>query len=210
MLGIQYMVLEVGVVPLGKDIYDFSGRDKLGKIGEAVCQEYLKTWSCVKNIENVRNNKDYQKKDIDIVMTLKDEQVVTVEVKTDSYISGNMFYETISDDVKNEVGCFEKTEADFIFYYFINPQYRKAYVFNTEYLRDWVHKHKDEFTLKRVFNYSYCSWGYAFPLDRLEKDLEDSLTIVDLSCVEDIEEFEEEARKFWDKSKKEKSKNKKV
>ena len=44
----------------------------------------------------------------------------------------------------------------------------------------------------------------------LEKDLEDSLTIVDLSCVEDIEEFEEEARKYWDKSKKEKSKNKKV
>ena len=75
MFGIQYMVLEVGVVPLGKDIYDFSGRDKLGKIGEAVCQEYLKTWPCVKNIESVRNNKEFQKKDIDIVMTLNDNQI---------------------------------------------------------------------------------------------------------------------------------------
>lgn len=189
---------------MGKEIYDFSGRDKLGKIGEAVCQEYLKTWSCVENIENVRNNKEYQKKDIDIVMTLKDNQIVTVEVKTDSYKSGNMFYEMIANDVTNEIGCFEKTEADFIFYYFINPELRKAYIFNVEYLRDWVHKNKDAFKLKRVFNYSYCSWGYAFPLDRLEEDLKDSLTVVDMGCVKDIEEFEEEARKYWDKSKKDK------
>ena len=106
-------------VGLGKEIYDFKGRDKLGQIGEAVCQEYLKTWPCVIDIKNVRKDKDYQNKDIDIVIKLKDNQTLTIEVKTDSYISGNMFYETISNDVKNEIGCFEKTKSDFIFYYFI-------------------------------------------------------------------------------------------
>lgn len=188
-------------VGLGKEIYDFKGRDKLGQIGEAVCQEYLKTWPCVIDIKNVRKDKDYQNKDIDIVIKLKDNQTLTIEVKTDSYMSGNMFYETISNDVKNEIGCFEKTKSDFIFYYFIHPKYRKIYIFNTDKLREWVHNYKDEFKLKRVYNYNYCSWGFAFPLSRLEKDLEDSLTIADLNGIENIEWFEEQARVYWDKKK---------
>lgn len=187
---------------LSKEVYDFSGRDKLAKIGETVVAKYLKTLKNTKGIKNVRNDKEYQSKDIDILLTLKNDIVVKIEVKTDSYTSGNMFYETVSNDVKNEIGCFEKTESDYIFYYFIHPSYRKIYIFNTETLREWKEKHKDEYKIKRVFNYSYNSLGYAFPLEKLEKDLKETLTIAKLDNLEDIEYFEEEARKYWDKKKK--------
>lgn len=186
---------------MGKEVYDFSGRDKLAKIGEAVSQEYLKTWKSIKDIKNVRNDKEYQKKDIDIIITLKDYMDVSIEVKTDSYTSGNIFYETISNDVKNEIGCMDKTEANFIFYYFIHPSYRKIYIFNTESLREWKEKNKEKYTLRKVFNYNYNSFGYTFPLVELEKDLKDSLTIVDLNILENIEYFEKEGQKYWEKRK---------
>lgn len=187
---------------LAKEVYDFSGRDKLAKIGEAVVAKFLKTLKNTEEIENVRNNKEYQRKDIDIILTLKNGSKVKIEVKTDSYVSGNMFYETISNDVKNEIGCFEKTEADYIFYYFINPSYRKIYIFNTETLREWKEKHKEEYELKRVFNFKYNSWGYTFPLKVLEEDLKETLTVVKLDNLEDIEYFEKEAESYWNKSKK--------
>ena len=61
-----------------------------------------------------------------------------------------------------------------------------------------------------MFNYTFCSLGYAIPLVDLMADMSQSIQILDMNKLENIEFFEEEARKFWDKSKKEKSKNKKV
>lgn len=197
--------MEVGVCLLGKEIYDFSGRDKLGKIGETVCIEYLKGCPLVESVKSVRSDKDYQKKDIDIVINLKDNRVYNIEVKTDSYISGNMFYEMISNNITNAAGCFETSEADYIFYYFIHPEYRRIYVFKTKELREWVHKNKERYKIKQVFNYSFCSLGYAIPLVDLVVDMPNSIQILDMNNLKNIEFFEEEARKFWDKSKKEKS-----
>lgn len=183
---------------MGKEIYDFKGRDKLGQIGEVVCQEFLRTCHEIKDIENVRGVKEYQKKDIDLVLTLKDESIVYIEVKTDSYKSGNLFYEWIANDQTNEVGCMERTEANYIFYYFIHPEYRKVYVFEINQFRDWVYKHREEYVLKRIYNYGYCSFGYCFPLEVLEKEVQ-GLRIIDLNGFENIEWFEEQARNYWDK-----------
>ncbi len=189
---------------MGKEVYDFSGRDKLGKIGEAVCQEMLKLCSWVENVKSVRSDKDYQNKDIDLVANSKDNKVCNIEVKTDSYMSGNMFYETISNDKTNKLGCFETSESDYIFYYFIHPQCRKIYVFNTKELRAWVQQNKSRYKLKRVFNYSFCSLGYAIPLVDLISDMRKSIQILDVSVVENIGFFEEQARKYWDKPEKSK------
>ena len=190
------------MVILGKEIYDFSGRDKLGKIGEAVCQEMLKLLPWVDEVKSVRSDKDYQKKDIDLVVNSKDKRVCNIEVKTDSYTSGNMFYETVSNNITNEPGCFETSESDYIFYYFIHPEYRKIYVFQTKELREWVHNNKDRYKIKQVFNYTFCSLGYAIPLVDLMADMNKSIQILDVNKVEDIEWYEEQARKYWDKSKK--------
>ena len=183
---------------MGKKVYNFSGCDKLAKIGEAVSEEYLHTLKFINKIENVRDVKEYQAKDIDIIAEI-DTRKIYIEVKTDSYTSGNMFYETISNDIKQEIGCMEKTEADFIFYYFINPKYRKIYIFRTEMLRDWVHKNKERFKLKKVYNYSYNSFGYAFPLDILVEEIKNGIKIIDLNCLEDISKFEEAGKKYWNK-----------
>ena len=62
----------------------------------------------------------------------------------------NVVKNEVVNDVKNEIGCFEKTKSDFIFYYFIHPEYRKIYIFNTDKLREWVHNYKDEFKLETI------------------------------------------------------------
>ena len=50
---------------------------------------------------------------------MKNGNVITVEAKADKVISSNIFFETISNKEKNTLGCMLKTEADYIFYYFI-------------------------------------------------------------------------------------------
>ena len=50
---------------------------------------------------------------------MKNGKVITVEAKADKVPSSNIFFETISNKEKNTLGCMLKTEADYVFYYFL-------------------------------------------------------------------------------------------
>lgn len=183
---------------MGLTVYDFKSCDNLAIIGEKVAEDYYNLLENIKFVQNVREDKEYREEDIDLVCSLKSDEVLYVEVKTDSYTSGNMFYELISNDVTGEKGCMEKTQADLVFYYFINPSYRSAYIFDVKELRSWVCEHKNDFKLRRVYNRGYCSFGIAIPMDRLMSDLS-KIERIDLNCIPDIERYEELGRKFWEK-----------
>ena len=186
---------------MGNTVYDFKSCDKLGRIGEAVAESYFNSLDTVKISYSVRNQKEFQAKDIDLIVEREDSNTYSVEVKTDSYISGNMFYETYSDVMEKKLGCLEISEADYLFYYFINPSFRSAYIFDIKELRNWVNEHKVEYKPKRVLNKGFISEGYALPLERLVADLK-SIDVIDLNCLENIEWFEEQGRSYWDKKKK--------
>ena len=180
---------------MGSEVYDFKSCDKLGLIGESVAELYYKDLPNVNDVINVRNDIGYRKKDIDLVCDT-DKGSVYVEVKTDSYATGNMFYEEISNVDTNEKGCMERTEANYLFYYFINPVLRSAYIFDVDELRIWFHIHKNEYKPKRVFNKGYISIGYALPLMTLVAELK-NLTVVKLDSISNIELFEEQAKGYW-------------
>ena len=77
--------------------------------------------------------------------------------------TGNMVYEIYSDRRTCSQGCFEKTQADYILYYLINT--KVLYIFDTQELREWVHKHKNELWQTCMGDFAI---GYVIPLNDLK------------------------------------------
>lgn len=169
-----------------KNIYEFKKSLNIGNEGEAKIKDFLLSLEHIDNIKSVQNIKKYQNDDIDFIVTFKNNKRYTIEVKTDTYKSGNLYYETKSCIEKNTPGCLEKTKADYIFYYF--SKYDRLYILKTNPFRKWVkneiikfNKNPNESVLnkKEVLNKLtfgstnglYTSEGYTIPLNYLEKEL---------------------------------------
>lgn len=158
-------------------IHEFQKSLKVGERGEEHILEYLRRSDAVTNIIDVRGSKTYQEVDIDFLTTLRDGKEYGVEVKTDTYLSGNIYYETISSLESDSIGCFEKTKADFLFYYFLNA--KQLYIFSMPEYRAWFQQKQPYFDYvgyqKRPINKgrgksTYTSVGYAFPVSLLEDE----------------------------------------
>lgn len=169
-----------------KKIYKFENSLNVGYEGEEKVKNFLLSLNNVSNITSVQNIKKYQDDDIDFIVEFTNKTSATIEVKTDTYKSGNLYYETKSCVEKNTIGCLEKTKADYIFYYF--NKYDRLYILKTNLFRKWVREEIKNFNLnpsnsklnkKQVFNkrYSdnsndlYTSEGYTIPLHYLEEKL---------------------------------------
>ena len=99
-------------------VADFSKDIMWGGIGETIIMNFLrieKPGSTLKDISKGRM--------ADIRITTPDKKSYELEVKFDSYDTGNIFLETQSNDKKKTLGCIEKSNADFLFY--ILPFIRK-------------------------------------------------------------------------------------
>lgn len=170
-----------------KKIYEFKKSLDIGELGEDIIEKYLKSLNNVKKIESVKEIKKYQEEDIDFLVYLNEGKKVSIEVKCDSYKSGNLYYETKSCVEFNTIGCLEKTKADYIFYYFLNLNV--LYIFKTEKFRAWVRKEIKQYNKnpklskiqkKEVFNKAfnkkdlYTSQGYTIPLAHIESELKDT------------------------------------
>lgn len=172
-----------------KKIYEFKESLNIGEQGENIVEEYLNKLENVKKIKSVKDIKEYQEEDIDFLVYLDKGKKVSIEVKCDSYKSGNLYYETKSCIEFNTLGCLEKTKADYIFYYFLNLNV--LYIFKTKKFRSWVHKEINKYyknpelskiKKKEVFNKTfnkkdlYTSQGYTIPLVHIENELKDTNT----------------------------------
>lgn len=167
------------------NLYNFNDSIVIGEQGESIIEKYLKSLPHIKSIQCVRNVFKYRQADIDFLVKLKNDKKVSIEVKTDTYKTGNMYYETKSCIEENTLGCFEKTEADFIFYYFIELD--RLYIFKTKELRNWVRQeivrfynnpNSSRLSLKKVYNKrkqeedgTYTSEGFTIPTGYLEQQL---------------------------------------
>lgn len=170
-----------------RKIYEFKKSLNVGEIGENIIEEYLNGLNNVKKVESVKDIKKYQQDDIDFIVHLSTGKKLSVEVKSDSYKSGNLYYETKSCVEFDTLGCFEKTKADYIFYYFLNLNV--LYIFKTTKFRSWVRqeikKHStnpkaSRIQKKEVYNKTqnnrdvYTSQGYTIPLRYIESELSDT------------------------------------
>lgn len=158
-------------------VHNFVQSFKVGSIGEEHILQYLQESDTVEDIQDVRSDKAYQKIDVDFVITMTNGEVFKIEVKTDTYKSGNIYYETMSSVETDSIGCFEKTEADFLFYYFVNLQ--TLYVFSMPEYKEWFNLKEADFKAagyqKHVKNRAgkdkqYTSIGYAFPYSLFDEE----------------------------------------
>lgn len=150
----------------------FHSDNEIGNKGENAIFNYLLNHSSTINLIDVSKDKWFQQFDIDFLQVTSN-GINKIEVKTDRLAdkTGNMVYEIWSDRRIYAKGCFEKTEADYIFYYLINS--RTLYIFNTKELREWVLKHTNN--LKQI-NMGDNAFGYVIKLNDL-KDISTKIKI---------------------------------
>lgn len=155
-------------------VYQFKESLKAGEKGENTIIDFLLSKGQVIRIEDVRNHKGYQENDIDIIVVDKNRTRHSCEIKTDSYTSGNLFYETLSCVETGSIGCIEKTKADCILYYFENLH--KLYILPADAFRRFFRDYQYMFRRASVKNYRhngdiYTTEGYLIPLNFLEKNM---------------------------------------
>ena len=143
----------------------FHTDNEIGNKGENAIFNFLSTYHSTTAIIDVTKDAWFQQFDIDFLWQDTEYNIFKIEVKTDTLAdkTGNMVYEIWSDKRTHSKGCFEKTEADYIFYYLINT--RMLYIFNTKELREWVSKHIDN--LKQT-DMGDSAFGYVIRLGDLK------------------------------------------
>ena len=151
-------------------IYEFKKSLAFGKQGEDYIWNYLQNQQSIHKLWDVRSNPLYQRMDIDFISEDIDGKRNYIEVKTDSYTSGNIYYEVQSS--ANSDGCMHKTKADTLYYFY--PNMKQLYIFELNKFRDFIEFSLDWFDYKgykkSVKNSSgngdsiYISVGYAIPL----------------------------------------------
>ena len=137
----------------------------IGQKGEEKVYNYILNHPSTNMLINVTKDKWFQQFDIDFIQIDTENNIDKIEVKTDRIAdrTGNMVYEVYSDKRTYTQGCFEKTEADYIFYFLINTNI--LYIFETQELRQWVYDHQDNLKLIDIGDYAV---GYLIPLNNLK------------------------------------------
>lgn len=157
--------------------YSMKGQKELSDLGIVVSLGVLERNPNVFEVTNVENDRYYQEKDIDLLVKMKIKESkgwVGIEVKCDSYKSGNLYFETISNINKNTLGCLLYSEAHFLFYYF--EKLEELYILPMQSFRQWFLRNKSSFNKKNTYTKDtkgkilYKSEGYTIPLDVIKKD----------------------------------------
>ena len=122
----------------------FNSDIQVGNKGEEIIYNYLWKHKSTLKVIDVTKDEWFQQFDIDFLQVDCNGSINKIEVKTDRLADKtvNMVYEIWSDRRIYAKGCFEKTEADYIFYYLINT--KVLYIFNTQELRTWVNEHENK------------------------------------------------------------------
>ena len=157
--------------------YSMKDQKELSDLGLVVSLGFLERNPNVFEVINVENNSYYQKKDIDLLAKMKIRESkgwVGIEVKCDSYKSGNLYFETISNMNKNTPGCLLYSEAHFLFYYF--EKLEELYILPMQSFRQWFIQNKSSFDKKNTYTKDtkgkilYKSEGFTIPLDAIKED----------------------------------------
>lgn len=147
---------------------EFNKDLSFGKDGEYIIYKFLCKHESTLDLINVSDDKWFQNFDIDYLQKTKN-GINKIEIKTDriAHRTGNIVYEFISNKYCNSLGCFKKTEADFLFYYLYETKI--LYIFVIEELKEWVSQNKNKL---KVVDMGDCAIGYLIKL----KDLSDIYT----------------------------------
>lgn len=168
--------------------YDFNKVNKIAELASEEIEAFLLSLPGTVKVTNVEKDKMYQGIDIDLlwyVRSTKTGQIVkkTIEIKGDRYYhTGNYFFETISNSSKNTPGCFLITEADYVFYYFVEQ--KELHILPTTETRDWFLRNEKKFAEAQTSTSSankkllYKSFGRKVPIRIARKHC--NITVLDI------------------------------
>ena len=151
--------------------YTFKEKNDFSKKGIDVVCNYLKSQEKTIKINNVEDNPAYQRNDIDLVWVYKKEDkeiMISIEVKTDKYTSGNFWLETISNEALGTLGCFVKSKARYLFYYF--TEWDSMYIISLKKAVPWFTKNINRFreskttTVDDKGQYKHTTVGRLVPI----------------------------------------------
>jgi hypothetical protein len=145
--------------------YDFESQKIIGKEGELFLDAWL---SPCHKIFNVSENNNYQKSGIDRVISRLDGSFVTIEYKLDiaAKRTGNIFFETTSNDRKMIPGWGWSSQADY--WIFLVPE-QEILVFKPGDLRALIWNLQGSVKQRSVHNKGYNTIGYPVPLSQARK-----------------------------------------
>lgn len=144
-----------------------------GEYGEYKIKKFLHEYfgDNIDFAEDKSNDKNFQKADIDLLLQFGGGTITPMEVKNDTYTTGNMFYEIISrsePETPDVPGCMITTEAEVLFYMF--EQLDITLILDMKRLREWVAAYFDcggHLEKKVVTNPTYSSVGYIIPVEKM-------------------------------------------
>ena len=149
-------------------VYMFASQVQETNDGTEVVIGFLKSIYQDDTFVNVELEKEYQKIDVDFVWKHGKKEYL-LEIKVDSYTTNNIFYEFYSNYELKTQGCMEKTECDFLLYYY--SQKDILYILNPKEFKKYVHKYQQWLTPKFIPNSSFQSMGYTIPIADLGKNI---------------------------------------
>lgn len=141
-------------------------------------ENFLNSNPATISVKNVESEVEYQERDIDLIWTFKkggQKKTVTIEIKGDRYHrTGNYFFETVSNDQKNTPGCFMYTEADYVFYYFIEQ--RELHILPMPATRKWFINNINDFAERATSTeingrFAYRTIGRLVNRQRIKKEI---------------------------------------
>lgn len=137
-----------------KKIYEFAERNNIGKNGEYLLAElFPHTFTLTDGMEG------------DLIFKKK----FKFELKTDTYKSGNIFFEKISNvRLNNKGGVWQTKEHGCEFYAFYMIRYDKLYIFKVDSILEWLDNNIEKYHIKTVKNPTKESRGYAIPIEDVE------------------------------------------
>lgn len=141
--------------------YTFESASKVAERAEKEIVSYLRSLPRTIGVLNVEKDKHYQSKDIDILYVWRNSEqsfLHSIEIKGDRYSnSGNYFIETVSNETLGTLGCFLYTEADYLFYYFVDSG--ELSIMEVKPVRKWFLENIERFP-ERVVKTPVGSGGY--------------------------------------------------
>lgn len=146
--------------------YSMSDGLEVAKLATADISDWLLQKPETISVINVEDDPAFQSRDIDLIWTTQKGEVL-VEVKGDRWNrTNNFFFETHSNLEKRTPGCFMYTEADLLFYYFVNT--RLLYRLPMPKTRDWfritMNRFRERSTTTPVGNSHYTTVGRLVPI----------------------------------------------
>lgn len=139
---------------------------EIAKLASFDISHWLRSQPETITVVNVEDDPNFQRRDIDLIWTTQTCEI-NVEVKGDRWDrTRNFFFETHSNLEKGTPGCFLYTEADWLFYYFVNT--RQLYKLPMPRTRDWfnitMRRFRERSTTTPVENNHYTTVGRLVPI----------------------------------------------